>query len=211
MLANDIPVINITIGVADSGNEIKNTLDTLKTFEMLVSNNKKTVPVAYFENSKETPMSKVDELVTELVVAIAVLFSRQNEGLDTRDVYNFLNVDRLSKYEPHAVGLESYAGTLVQGEHADTITVISAVVNKDHRGIDFVVPYANFGVLPSAISEEITDQAPIHLVTKAYPFNDIAGRLKKILADMDAAAAANIKQSEVLNGNEKAEGGFLVF
>lgn len=211
MLAADEMVINITIGVADSGNEIKNTLDTLKTFEGLVAANKKTVPVAYFENSKETPMSKVDELVTELIVAISVVFSRQNEGLDTRDVYNFVNADRLTSYGIHAVGLESYAGTLSKADHADTITLVSAVVNKDHRGFDFVVPYANFGVLPASVTTDITSQAPIHLVTKAYPFNSISAHLKGLLAEMEAAANASIAQSEVLDGNENLAGGFLAF
>lgn len=209
LLSQDKLVINITVGVLDSGTEIKNTLATFKTFEGLVAANKKAITVAYFENNKETPPSEVDGKINELVVAIATLFSRQNEGLDTRDMYNFLNFDRLTSFKPHAAGLVAYAGQLDAEEHADTITVASAVSNKDNRGIDFVIPYTCYGVLPSEISTEIAQQAPVHLVTKAFPFNAISARLKGILDDMDKAAAAYTTRSEVLDGDEELAGGFL--
>jgi hypothetical protein len=209
LLAAGHMVINITIGVADSGAEIENTLDTLKSFEGLVRQHKKTVPVAYFENSKATPMSTVDEKVTELIVALAVMFSRQNEGLDTQDMINFLNVDVLTKFPAHVVGLESFVGELVEAEHKNTITVASAVSNKDARGIDFVLPYTTFGILPADVSTEITKQTPLHLVTKAYPFNDIATRLKKAITEMENAAKANTAASNVLEEDAELDGGFL--
>jgi hypothetical protein len=209
LLAAGHMVINVTVGVADSGAEIENTLDTLKSFEGLVRQHKKTVPVAYFENSKATPMSAVDEKVTELIVALAVMFSRQNEGLDTQDMINFLNVDVLTKFPAHVVGLESCVGELVEGEHRDTITVSSAVSNKDARGIDFVLPYTTFGILPAEVSKEISSQSPLHLVTKAYPFNDIATRLKKAITDMEKAAKASTAASSVLEEDADLEGGFL--
>lgn len=209
LLAQDQLVIAITIGVLDSGTEIRNTLATFKTFEGLVAANKKPLAVAYFENNKLTPPSEVDTKINELVVAISVLFSRQNEGLDTRDMYNFLNFDRMTPYKAHAAGLEAFAGTLDADTHKDTITVASAVTNKDARGIDFVVPYTCYGVLPAQIEKEIIEQAPVHLVTKAFPFNAISGRLKGLLDEMEKAAAAFTTRSEVLDGNEELAGGFL--
>jgi hypothetical protein len=210
LLAKDEMVVNITVGVLDSGKEIENTLDTLRSYEGIVEKTKKSVVVAYFENNTETPPSKVDEKITELVSAISVIFSRQNEGLDTRDKYNFLNVDRMTSYKAHAVGLETYAGELNKDEHDATITVASAVTNKDNRGIDFLVPYTCYGVLPAEISSEITSQSPIHLVTKAYPFNEISRTLRGHLNDMQRAAEARTVQSEVLEGNDKElSDGFL--
>jgi hypothetical protein len=209
LLAQDELVVAITVGVLDSGTEIKNTLATFKTFEGLVAANKKSIAVAYFENNKDTPPSEVDTEINDLVVALSVLFSRQNEGLDTRDMYNFLNFDRMTAFKTHAAGLQTFVGKLDAEEHKDTITVASAVVNKDARGIDFVIPYTCYGVMPSAIEKEVTERAPLHLVTKAYPFNDISARLKGILADMEKAAAAYTTQSEVLDGDEQLVGGFL--
>lgn len=209
LLSQGKMVINITIGVADSGAEISNTLDTLQSFEGLVKTTKKTVPVAYFENTKQRPMSKVDEDVTELITAIAVFFSRQNEGMDTQDMYHFLNVEVLTKYPAHVVGLETFVGDLVEAEHKNTVTVASVVTNKDNRGIDFILPYTTYGILPAGISTEISGKAPIHLVTKAYPFNQIADRLKAHLAAMEKAANASTAASSVLDDGVELEGGFL--
>lgn len=210
LIDKDEIVIAITVGVADSGVEINNTLATLQSYEGIVKATSRSVPVAYFENTKETPPSVVDSQITELVTAVAVLFSRRNEGLDTRDMYNFVNVDKLTSHKAQVCGLETYVGMLDPAEHKDTITVASAVTSKDNRGIDFVIPYTCYGVLPAEISSEITVQAPIHLVTKAYPFNGIARRLKDALEEMQRAADASTAASEVLGGHEELEGGFLV-
>jgi hypothetical protein len=209
LLAQGKMVINITIGVADSGTEIENTLEHLQSFEGLSNALKKTVPVAYFENTKATPMSKVDELITELVVALAVMFSRLNEGMDTQDMHHFLNIEVLTRYAPHVVGLQTFIGDLVESEHKDTISVASVVTNKDNRGIDFVLPYTTYGILPAEIGTEISDKAPVHLVTKAYPFNGITDRLKKMLDDMEKAAKASTATSTILSGDEELEDGFL--
>jgi hypothetical protein len=209
LLDQDQLVIAVTVGVADSGTEIKNTLDTLKTFEGIVKTTGKPIAVAYFENNKETPPTKVDEKIMELVVATSVLFSRQNEGLDTRDMYNFLNFDRMTPYTAHAVGLETFAGKLDPEDHKDTITVASAVTNKDQRGIDFLIPYTCYGVLPADISTEISEQAPIHLVTKAFAFNETAKRLRGYLTEMQKAAEANTAKSEVLAADDELECGWM--
>ncbi len=203
-------VVVIGVGVADSGNAIGNTKKALATFEGLVKAQNKTLVVSYFENSKETPSSQVDAEVMEMITALCVLFSRQNEGLDTRDLYNFLNVDKLTAHKAQVAGLESYAGNLVKEDHADTITVASAVVQQDNRGIDFVLPYITYGVMPNDIAIDLADKKQIHLVTKAYPFNGIHRRLKDSLDEMEKAAKASTAQSELADADTKFEGGFMV-
>lgn len=209
LLAQNKLVVVIAVGVADSGIEIENTKKSLATFEGLVKSNKKSLVVAYFENSKDTPASKVDDQVVELITALLVLFSRQNEGLDTRDLYNFINVDALTSHAPQVAGLETYAGKLVKEEHADTITVASAVLQQDNRGIDFILPYTTYGLMPNDIADELIRKEQIHLVTKAYPFNDIQRRLNGHLDDMANAAKANTAKSELLDADTELTGGFL--
>lgn len=209
LVAQGEMTISITVGVTDSGTDIDNTILTLNSFEGIVKSNGKTLPVAYFENTKATPPSVVDSEITELLVAIAVLFSRQNEGLDTQDMIHFLNVDKKTPHKPQVAGLVSYAGVLNQDDHKDTITVASAIVDKDNRGVDFVLPYTTYGILPASISDEIGAQAPIHLVTKAYPFNGIIRRLRDIQAELDKAAKASTAQSELMGNDVVLEGGFL--
>lgn len=208
LLDMDELVIGITVGSQGSGVEIKNTLDTLKTYEGVVEAAQKTLPIAYFENNKDTPPTEVDSDISQLLVNIAVLFSRKNEGLDSRDLYNFLHFDRLTDYKPHAAGLETYAGRLSEEDCKDTIAVVSAISTKDNNGIDFVVPYSKSGILPE-MDQSVKEGAPIHLVIKAYPFNAIARRLKEVLEEMKRVAESRTVKSEVLSGDEALTGGFL--
>lgn len=209
LLAAGEMVIVIAIGVADSGVEINNTKKSLETFEGLVKSNKKSLVVAYFENSKDTPASKVDAEILQLITAINVVFSRQNEGLDTRDLYNFLNVDALTSHRPQVAGLETFAGKLVKEEHATSITAASVVLDQDNRGIDFVLPYTTYGIMPADIDKELSEKEQIHLVTKAYPFNGIQRRLNDLLNEMEKAALASTAQSELLDNDTELAGGFM--
>lgn len=203
------PFIMIGVGVSDSGTEIANTKDAIRTFEGLVRTNKKSLAVAYFENSPTKPASAVDEEISELISAISLIFSRQNEGMDTRDLHNFLNVEARTPHSVQVVGIEAYAGKLVKEDHATTITVASAVVNKDMRGIDFILPYTTYGVMPTDTSESMTSKDQVHLVTKSYPFNEIQKRLNGHLAEIEKAAKASTAQSELLDGDDELTGGFL--
>ncbi len=209
MIAEDQQTIVVLIGVADSGTEIENTQKAINTLEGIVAATGKAVCVAYFENNPSTPMSKVDEQVTEFITAVSVLYSRQNEGLDTQDLRHFLGFDKKTPYEPHAARIDSYVGDLDPEEHKDTIAVASAVVNKDRRGISSVIPYTCYGVMPSDISTEISEPAPLHLVIKAFPFNDISAHLRKLLDDMSKAAKARTVSSQVLTGTEELAHGFM--
>lgn len=209
LLEEDQQTIVVLIGVADSGTEIENTQKAINSLEGIVKQTGKPVCVAYFENNPSTPMSKVDEQVTEFITAVAVLFSRQNEGLDTQDMRHFLGFDKKTPYEPHAARIDSYVGDLAPEEHQDTIAVASVVVDKDRRGISSVIPYTCYGVLPADMPTEISSQAPLHLVIKAFPFNDISAHLRKLLADMEKAAKARTVSSQVLTGKEELAHGFL--
>lgn len=209
LMQQGIPFIMIGVGVSDSGTEISNTKDALRTFEGLVRSNKKSLPVAYFENSPTKPASAVDAEITELVSAISLIFSRQNEGMDTRDLHNFLNVEARTPHSAQVVGIEAYAGKLLKEEHATTVTVASAVVNKDSRGIDFILPYTTYGVMPTNTDESMVCKDQVHLVTKSYPFNEIQRRLNMHLDEIEKAAKASTAQSQLLDGEEEFVGGFL--
>lgn len=209
LMQRNIPFIMIGVGVSDSGTEIANTKDSIRTFEGLVRANKKSLPVAYFENSPTKPASSVDEEIIELVSATALIFSRQNEGMDTRDLHNFLNVEARTPHSAQVVGIEVFAGKLDKEDHATTVTVASAIVNKDSRGIDFILPYTTYGVMPTGTDESMYSKEQVHLVTKSYPFNAIQQRLNGHLEEIERAAQASTAQSQLLDGDEEFAGGFL--
>lgn len=200
LIDREVPVIPMIIGDARQGHWIKNTLGTLATYEKISAVKKTALAVGYFENTQDTPPTTVDRMIADLVVAIGVLYSRQNEGIDTRDLHNFLHFDRMTSYAPHCGLLEWMTGAITEENGADIMTAVSVTVDKDDTGIGIVLPYAKQGVLPEKISVDIKDRSPLHLVTRAYPFNDISDRLKAELRRLEEEARARTKTSTVTAG-----------
>lgn len=209
MLAADNLVIGITIGVSDTGVEIKNTLDTLRSYEGVSAAQNKPVMMAYFENNRKTMPSAVDADVHRLLTAICVLFSRENTGLDTRDMYNFLNFERVTSYPAHMASLSLAEGVLSEESGEGVIAIASAVISNDDRGIEFAPPYGCYGILPAKTSPTLTNLPPIHLVAKAFSFNEQAHRLNAMLDEMKREAEARTASS-ALTTNSGGTGGFLV-
>lgn len=194
-------VIVLCIGVAKTGKEISNTLATMQSFERVATATGKPVVMAYFENNKETPPSKVDEAATELITAISVLFSRENTGLDTMDMYKFLNFnDKVTSYPAHLAGLTMAHGELVAEGNENVISVATAAVNDDNVGVEFVVPYGCYGLLPAGVSQDVVGRAPLHLLTHAYAFNDLAKRLTDVKQGLERAAQSRVDESALKTG-----------
>lgn len=200
LLRRDEMVIPIVIGDATQGHWIKNTLATLSSYEKISAAQEMALPIGYFENTRQRSLSDVDSDVVDLIIAISILFSRQNEGIDSRDLYNALRFHRVTSYLPHAALLSNVSGKITADNSEGIITAVSALVDKDDNGLEVVLPYAKQGILPKGASQQTIDNAPLHLVTTAYPFNDIADRLKEALERMANEAKARTVRSTVLAG-----------
>lgn len=110
LLARDEQVISIVIGGEESAMATDNTVDTLKTLDAISQKRGKNVVFAYQHNDPQTTRKEVDAHVHTIVAALSILGSRQNDELDTRDVYNWLNfseIDRLG-FEPALVRLRVF-------------------------------------------------------------------------------------------------------
>lgn len=200
LIDRDCLVIPVLIGDARQGHWITNTLNTLATYEKIAEIKNKALPVAYFENTAENPPSAVDQSIADMVAAITILFSRQNEGLDTRDLYNFLNFNRMTSYGPHCGLLSTISGEIGENNSKGIMTAMSLSTDKDTHGVSVVLPYAKHGILPNGVSEEILARTPLHVVTRAYPFNEIADNLKATIRALEEEARARTKTSTVLTG-----------
>lgn len=211
LIDREVPVVPMIIGDARQGHWIKNTLATLATYEKISAVKNTALAVGYFENTQNTPPTAVDRMIVDLVVSLGVVYSRQNEGIDTRDLHNFLHFNRMTSYEPHCGLLEWVSGVINEENGKDIMTAVTVSTDKDDTGLDIVLPYAKQGVLPKAASDEAKSRCPLHLVTRAYPFNDIADRLKGELRRLEEEARARTKTSTVTVGMAMDGDDLLVF
>lgn len=133
LLARGEQVISIVIGGEESAMATDNTVDTLKSLDAISQKRGKNVVFAYQHNDPHTTRAEVDTHVHATIAALSVLASRQNDELDTRDMYNWLNfseIDRLG-FEPALVRLRvfDHESAMEGASDFDVISVASVLTN----------------------------------------------------------------------------------
>lgn len=208
LLADNVPTIVINIGGTDSALEIKNTLNTLKSYEGVAQKRETPVAMAYFQNSKETPRATVDRSVTELISTVMTVFSRENSELDSMDLANFLRFDKVTSFKsPRVVGLVRYLTD--QTENIDDVTtgnVISVVtLLKPGSALDlnFTPDYQAIGFLPEKVNSQILGIAPLSLVTLVNTPAMVAKDMAARLAVIDKAIKARVDNGPILSNSDK--------
>lgn len=208
LLEAGTPTVVITIGGTDSALEIKNTLNTLKSYEGVAQKRETPVVMAYFQNSKETPRASVDRSAVEMISSLMTVFSSENSELDSMDLANFLRFDKVTSYkQPRVVGLVRYLAD--QTESMDDVTtgnVISVVsLLKPGASLDlsFTPDYQAIGYLPEKISQRLLDISPLSLVTLASTPAVVAKDMATRLAALEKATKARVDTGPILSNNDK--------
>lgn len=109
----DVMTISIVVGSRDTVTDISNTISTLKTYWLQTEKTNKDSVLFYIENGERKEdgtyrtIKEVDYEIIKTITSIAVLFSRQNTGLDLQDLINFLNVSGIKRLnrEPTMVSI----------------------------------------------------------------------------------------------------------
>lgn len=177
------PVIVLQVGSTTCEQEIKNTINTLLSYQGIVTKRNLPVVSLYLENSKQTPSNQNDATIRYVILLLTAIWSGENLGLDSKDLDNFLNYQRVSKYTPAFTGLKLYTGDDVAA--IEKGQAVSSVVSLVREGEDsdpgLLVGYHSYGILSQAASEAITRPSPIHLHTVQGFFTDVVARLQEKL------------------------------
>lgn len=100
LLERDEAVVAFVVGSTESAITATNTLNTLKSMDVISTSAKAPVVMFYTQNPPDVPRSEIDKSVVTAINALLVLGSKQNEGLDTRDLKHFLRYDRACRAQP---------------------------------------------------------------------------------------------------------------
>ena len=108
-------VIPVMIGSAGTRRELLNTLGTIKSYLASAINNETPIPMVYVENTARSTRGEINSQVNVIISLLALLFSRQNKGLDTKDLSHWLHYSKVAKQHPAGI---AYIGV---GFSADAI------------------------------------------------------------------------------------------
>jgi hypothetical protein len=203
LLKKDVQTIVITIGSTDSRIEVENTSKTLKGYEATARKIEKPVNMVYYENSSSTPRGSVDQKVQTIIVLLAAIFSGQNHELDSADLSNFLNYQKVTAVDPQLTHLEFYSKTVELARGHSVVSAVSISDAQTDASIGIPVGYRATGYIDDKLKDAITVDLPLHIVTVAGYFPSVLERLTKVIKDIDehvtSAVTKRIQLDEELN------------
>ena len=160
LLARGEQVISVVVGGEESAMAADNTVDTLKSLDAISQKRGKNVVFAYQHNDPDTTRAEVDAHVHTTIAALAVLSSRQNDELDTRDMYNWLNFSEIERldFEPALVRLrvQDQESAIETANDHDVISVASLLASPSIPAPGWHPDYSATGYcdLKAVIGEE---------------------------------------------------------
>jgi len=204
-------VVVILIGSGSSKIDLKNTLNTLRTYESLSEMLKTPINVLYRENTSTTPRGNVDSELVNYIYLLSAFFGGKNHGLDTADLRNFLHYNRVTSYEPRLTALDFFSKTIKL--YPDTlaisaVTLIDQAIEVDHG--DVLVDFQVTGVTNAEVIEMTKDRLPLHVVTLSGFFPSVVARLSKQLAAHEEKGRQISMKTIAVNSDKKTNDGLIL-
>lgn len=195
MLARGETVVVLSIGSTSSRIETDNTIKTLKSYEMISRKTEKPIAVYYRENSKDKPRSHVDNEMQTAILLLAAIFSGDNKELDTADLRNFINYDKVTSYTPKLSNLDFFSKDIVLNKGQSLISLVTLVDQKTNSDVVIPVEYQTVGHLPDSVIESVSVELPIHGCIISGFFNGVIDSLEAKLKDYDEARKVVVEKS----------------
>lgn len=203
LLDNDVPTIVLIIGSADTKLDTENTLKTLKSFEAIAKRLNKPVVMAYAQNSQTTNRAEVDKIMYNIVLGLVVLFSREHKELDTKDLFNWLNFNKVTSYPVQLASLTILNTIEPIPELGSIVSVATLAVDGSSTAMLEMPEYQCVGFLPDGMDPIIVSKVPVNFIISDGVIPSAAKHLQKILDGLEKQQAARIKRSGVVNDSDK--------
>lgn len=152
LLSQGHNVIVLCVGSSDSIIEINNTVNTLKSYESIASIRSHPVVMIFEENARGIKLDDVNKKLYGDIVQLSALFSRQNIGLDSADLKNWLDYSRHSATQPKLAVLKFAEGTIFSEDDCDPISIASLARKGYDTSPGIVVDYRCYGVIRDTVT-----------------------------------------------------------
>lgn len=203
-------VIVIAIGSTSSRIETENTLKTLKSYEMISQKRETPVIMAYRENSQKKPRADVDGEVEMLIATLAVMFSGNNRELDSSDLSNFLNYQKVTNFKPKLSHLDIFSGnvTLTKGQALVSLVTLMDSTSDAESGV--LTDYQAVGFIPETAKAYLGQQLPIHAAVVSGYFNAVAEALEAKIGSYDEVRKSIVEKPITDRNTQATDDGIVL-
>lgn len=182
LLADGHVVMPAMVGTTDNAKAIENTINTLKSYEGITRARKRPLTLMYYQNGGGQVRSAIDNGVRDDILRIAGLFSNLNLELDSADLRNWLNYDRVTDFEPKLMAFSSVRGKVQEGKSI-IVSLVTLANSPDDVNHDMVFPYSKTGFVDPANVATMKISDPIHFLV-------LDGVINAIYQDLDHKKSA---------------------
>lgn len=205
LLERDAPVVAFMVGSMESAITATNSLNTLKSLDVISERADAPLVIYYNQNRRDEPRSNVDRDLVNAMLAFRVLGSKQNEGLDSRDLQNFLRFDRACRAQPQLSLLEIIATRDVEEIAQLGINHVISVASifRSTDALPFPMPneYQATGYLPAGIGEAHPEE--LHFVIHTDEVSKILKSLTDSVKEFEDFAKSRSNKVRIV-GNDDA-------
>ena len=186
LLKRKKPVVAVVIGSEESFITAQNTLNTLKSLEAIAQQNQAPVVMVYAHNRKDTRRSEIDTVVRFAIGSLAVLASGKIAEMDSQDIANFLQYQRVTSAPARLATLN------IVREPADLVGIknVIALANVFSEADDSVLPITPEYVATGYSKVKLTSGKSLHYAINIDDTTLIFKNMKELVEDLDTVRRA---------------------
>lgn len=208
-------VVVVCIGSIASKKEVENTIGVIKTNANFAQMHERPVVMYYRENNQTNPRSKVDGDVMSALFMLSLLFSSENNGLDTADLKNLLDYNKVTNFNPELSSFDFFSNEIAipDGLVAQSAAVLFS--NKegaaDVEGNLPILEYRAEGFLSAVRTEQLGNAVPVYGVVYTGDFVERLKDLEAHRARFEAAEASRKNEVKSVPVSKAAKSDGMVF
>lgn len=210
LLSRGCPVVVCSIASSDSGIEIDNTVNTLKSYESVAKLRSSPVSMIYRENCEAVRRSEVDKQIQGEIVKLAALFSKQNKEMDSSDLNNWLRYPKVTSYQPKLTFLDFYIDKITELKNGTPISVATLAKYDHNTSSGQYVEYQAVGYVDEENAKELELKLPLHYVILGGVVEQIYSELAKTRKELTELKNSRIHKQTILDSSDRATDNGLV-
>lgn len=204
LLEKNQTAIAVVVGSEESKITIENTVKSLQSLDHVSRMVHKPIVVAWYHNCKDTPRTTNDKAMTQLINAVSILCSKENKELDTADVANFINHQKVTSVQ-EGISFLYVTSDREQAEKIEyPISSASLYTSVDAPQANVTPEYSCVGFT----NKDIIQGDELHFIITQSDVKTTFDKLNKRLEEFTESSSARVTSSSL--GGEANESG-LVF
>jgi hypothetical protein len=153
-------VVVMTTQVSDVVKRLENTVRTFETYESIAKKRQRVLPIMLCDNGEE-PESVVNKTFTMGARMLSILYSGENDRLDSADLDHWINYNKVTSHPVGAVLLDICFGKNFETKH-QVCSVATLAENPDvDTRFNHMVEYQAVGFMMEGVEK---DMEPVHFV-----------------------------------------------